>query len=524
MLDLILLIIVIIFHLFIALLVFFDNPKNKVNQYFSLMIIFGTIWFLTNYLENENFSFDYRKLFLKLDFYSAILMVTFFYLFCLSFPTPRVVSRKKEAIIYFSAFSLLILSFTDFIINNIRIEDTTIVFDRGVGYWIYFLVVVFYIFDGLKSLFQKYKESIGIEKTQIFYVFLGIFISAIFAAPINLILPQIIFVPLNIARIGIYSFLAFSLFSAYAILKHHLFEIRVILTEILVGVVASILLFQALITESLLWKIIGFVLLILFTTFGYFLVKSVIKEIELRAELEKAYDELERIDRAKTEFLSMASHQLRTPLGIIRGYISMMLEGDYGEFPKEAKMRLENTLISSERLVKLVNDLLDITRLEMGKIELKLERASIEEIISGVVEEMKPAAEKKGLYLKWEKPATALPEMSLDKNKIRQVILNLVDNGIKYTQKGGVEIKLKIENSKLKIIVSDTGVGMSKEEIENLFEIMARGRAGLQYWMQGVGLGLYTAKKFIEMHGGRIWAESPGKDKGSTFYIELPVK
>ena len=524
MFGLIFLIIVIIFHLFIALLVFFDNPKNKINQYFSLMIIFGTIWFLTNYLENENLSFDYRKLFLKLDFYSAILMVAFFYLFCLTFPKPRIVSSKKEGAIYFSIFSLAILSFTDFIINNIRIEDTTIVFDRGVGYWIYLLVIIFYICDGLKNLFQKYKKSIGIEKTQIFYVFLGIFISAIFAAPINLILPQIIFVPLNIARVGIYSFLAFSIFSTYAILRHHLFKIRVILTEILVGTIASILLFQALVTESLLWKILGFFLLSFFGVFGYFLVKSVIKEIELRAELERAYQELERIDTAKTEFLSMASHQLRTPLGIIKGYISMMLEGDYGEIPEKLKEKLKNTYVSNDRLVKLVNDLLDITRLEMGKIELSLERASIGEIISGVVEEMKVAAENKGLYLKWEKPKVALPEMSLDKNKIRQVILNLVDNAIKYTEKGGVTIKFKILDTKYQIQVIDTGVGMEKEEMENLFEIMARGRAGLQYWMQGTGLGLYTARKFVEMHGGRVWAESAGKNKGSTFYIELPIK
>jgi len=184
---------------------------------------------------------------------------------------------------------------------------------------------------------------------------------------------------------------------------------------------------------------------------------------------------------------------------------------------------LKNTYVSNDRLVKLVNDLLDITRLEMGRIELNLERASIGEIISGVVEEMKPVAEKKGLYLEWEKPKVALPEMSLDKNKMRQVILNLIDNAIKYTQEGGVTIKLKIENLKLKIAVVDTGVGMGKEEIENLFKIMTRGRAGLQYWMQGAGLGLYTAKKFLEMHGGRVWAESPGKGKGSTFYVELPI-
>jgi len=254
------------------------------------------------------------------------------------------------------------------------------------------------------------------------------------------------------------------------------------------------------------------------------LVKSVIKEIELRAKLEEAYAELERIDKAKTEFLSIASHQLRTPLSIIKGYISMILEKTYGEIPEKIKQPLGNVYVSNDRLVKLVNDLLDITRLEMGRIELSLEKAHLEEIISSVVEEMKVTAEKKGLYLKYEALKEPLPEISVDKTKIRQVILNLVDNAIKYTQKGGVTVKVRKMNSEVRIEVRDTGVGMSKEEIGNLFEIMRRGRAGFQYWTEGAGVGLYTARKFAEMHGGKVWAESPGKEKGSTFYIELPVK
>jgi len=276
--------------------------------------------------------------------------------------------------------------------------------------------------------------------------------------------------------------------------------------------------------EPFLLKILGGTLFVFFIAFGYQLVRSVIKEIELRAELEKAYTELERIDKAKTEFLSIASHQLRTPLSIIKGYISMILEKTYGEIPEKIKQPLGNVYVSNDRLVKLVNDLLDITRLEMGRIELSLEKAHLEEIISSVVEEMKVTAEKKGLYLKYEALKEPLPEISVDKTKIRQVILNLVDNAIKYTQKGGVTVKVRKMNSEVRIEVRDTGVGMSKEEIGNLFEIMARGKAGFQYWTEGAGVGLYTARKFAEMHGGKVWAESPGKEKGSTFYIELPVK
>jgi signal transduction histidine kinase len=132
---------------------------------------------------------------------------------------------------------------------------------------------------------------------------------------------------------------------------------------------ALALLVQAVTAETLLLKILRGALFVFFIIFGYQLVRSVIREIELRAELEKAYKELEKIDKAKTEFLSIASHQLRTPLSAIKGYISMILEGSFGKVSAEAKERLKNVYISNERLVRLVNDLLNVTRLEMGRVE-----------------------------------------------------------------------------------------------------------------------------------------------------------
>ena len=102
--------------------------------------------------------------------------------------------------------------------------------------------------------------------------------------------------------------------------------------------------------------------------------------------------------------------------------------------------------------------------------------------------------------------------------------MNVLDNAIRYTQEGGITVKLKTQNSKLKIIISDTGEGLTKEEISKLFKSFSRGEAGTKFWTEGAGLGLYLARKFVEMHGGKIWAESEGKGKGSTFYIELPMK
>jgi len=170
-----------------------------------------------------------------------------------------------------------------------------------------------------------------------------------------------------------------------------------------------------------------------------------------------------------------------------------------------------------------VNDLLNVSRIEAGRIELKLEKVSMEEIISSVVEELKNEANNKGVYLKFEKPKKPLPQVLADKDKIRQVIMNLIDNAIRYTTKGGITVNTKVLDSRLRIMVNDTGEGMTKEEMSNLFESFSRGTAGTRFWAEGAGLGLYVAKKFIDMQKGKIRAESKGKGKGSTFYFEIPT-
>jgi signal transduction histidine kinase len=141
-----------------------------------------------------------------------------------------------------------------------------------------------------------------------------------------------------------------------------------------------------------------------------------------------------------------------------------------------------------------------------------------------VVEELLPSAQEKGLYLKYEK--TKLPTIKVDKKRIREAIWNLVDNAIKYTRGGGVKISTKIEGGKLKIEVADTGIGMEKEEIESFLEgkIFERGREAKKMYGPGRGIGLALAIEFVKAHGGKILAKSEGFGKGSTFWIELPIK
>jgi len=229
------------------------------------------------------------------------------------------------------------------------------------------------------------------------------------------------------------------------------------------------------------------------------------------------------LDEAKSEFLSIASHQLRTPLTAIKGYVSMIMEGDYGKIPKKVQKPVANIYSSSERLINLVNSLLSISRLEAGRMTFDSEPVNIKEVCQDVIKELTVHIAEKNLYLKLEEK-NELPVLNLDRAKMRDIILNLIDNAIRYTAAGGITVILEKLKDRTRVVISDTGEGMTPEEIDKLFESFSRAGAGKKMRPEGAGLGLYIAKKFIEMHQGKVWAESDGKGKGSRFIVEIPIK
>ena len=184
---------------------------------------------------------------------------------------------------------------------------------------------------------------------------------------------------------------------------------------------------------------------------------------------------------------------------------------------------MERLLRSSERLIHLVNELLGISRIQMGKIELEMGEVDLCEIVKSVVEEFGMAAEEKGIGLHASCPTDGVPVVAGDKQKLRDCVLNLVDNAIRYTEKGSVEVSVRREINDLVVRVEDTGPGLDADEARKLFESFQRGQVGRKQWAEGSGLGLYIAKEFLALHGGAIWAESPGKGLGSTFFIRIPL-
>jgi signal transduction histidine kinase len=247
------------------------------------------------------------------------------------------------------------------------------------------------------------------------------------------------------------------------------------------------------------------------------------KEVESATkDLRQANEELKNLDRAKSEFISIASHQLRTPLTVIKGYGSMMLEGSFGKMEPMIEENMKKIYESNERLITLVEDLLNISRIESGKLQFNYEVCQLEEIVASVVEEMTSTAKTKGLELKYLAPQK-LSAVKIDKSKIRQVIINVIDNAIKYTPKGSVTVSLTENKGLIQFKSEDTGMGIQPTDLVNLFQKFSRGEHVSVLHTEGTGLGLYVGKMMIEAHQGKIWAESEGLDKGAQFYFTLPV-
>ncbi len=243
----------------------------------------------------------------------------------------------------------------------------------------------------------------------------------------------------------------------------------------------------------------------------------------LYEQLREANEQLKILDQARAEFITIASHQLRTPPTTIKWYLASILANDFGQLPEEVKKQLQKTQLTNNSMISLIDDLLNVSRIERGKLEFNFEPIDLLAITQLTVDQLLPQAENKKIQLIFNQPETTLPQIIADKEKLRQVINNLIDNAIKYTKQGRVVVELSETDQDLIIKVTDTGKGVTVEQEKSIFEKFDRGKEKSKN-SAGLGLGLYVAKIVIEQHNGKIWVESQGEGKGSTFAFSIPIK
>jgi signal transduction histidine kinase len=246
-----------------------------------------------------------------------------------------------------------------------------------------------------------------------------------------------------------------------------------------------------------------------------------IQNARLFHEIEEKSRELELASRHKSQFLANMSHELRTPLNAILGYSELVLDDIYGAVPDKARAALERVQSNGKHLLGLINDVLDLSKIEAGRLTLSLADYSLNEVVASVVASVEAMAADKQLALKLDVPK-GLPAGRGDEQRIRQVLLNLASNAIKFTDTGEVAIRARLADGTFQVSVSDTGPGIAPEDQAKLFQDFQQADNSSTRKKGGTGLGLAISKRFVELHGGRIWLESePGT--GSTFSFELPV-
>jgi signal transduction histidine kinase len=247
-----------------------------------------------------------------------------------------------------------------------------------------------------------------------------------------------------------------------------------------------------------------------------------IQNARLFREIEAKGRELAEASKHKSQFLANMSHELRTPLNAILGYTELILDSIYGEMPEKARAVLERLQANGKHLLGLINDVLDLSKIEAGQLTLSLDDYSLSDVVHGVVSAVEPLAAEKRLAFKTE-VAPNMPTGHGDGRRLSQVLLNLVGNAIKFTDKGEVAIRAEAANGAFTVAVCDTGPGIAPPDQAKIFEEFQQADSSITRKKGGTGLGLSIAKRIIEMHGGRIWVESePGK--GSSFYFTVPVR
>ena len=513
--------------------VFFNNRQSITNRSFLAFSFVTSAWGIVNYLNYQVSSATAVLWMLRFVMFFAVWQAFTFFQFAFVFPLESYKFTKLYTIVLIpSTVIVSIMTLTPLLFSRIIMlssSGTVSDPDRGPGIIFFAILSVGLIIAGTLLLLRKLiHEQESIKKKQIRMILIGLTLMFCLIIVFNFILPAYFHI-LQYMPFGSLFILPFIVAVFYAIRRHEFLNMKILSTEILTFILAVVSFIEVVIAKDFLTIVFRSGVFILILSFGILLIRSVLREVRQREtlevlskELEASNEKLKVADRMKSQFLSFASHQVKSPMTVVKDYAELICEDTYGQVPDKVKETAEKIKTVANRLIELVTNLLDLRKLEEGKIEYRFEFFDINALVKQSVEELKSVAESKQLVLSCESPADEI-KIKGDKEKIRQVIQNLIDNSIKYTEHGWIKVAVHTARDTVRVSVSDSGIGIPKDLIPQLFEQFNRGSDAAKK-IQGTGLGLYIAKQFVEAHHGKVWGESPGPGKGSAFILELSTK
>jgi signal transduction histidine kinase len=325
----------------------------------------------------------------------------------------------------------------------------------------------------------------------------------------------------------------------YAIIRYNLFQIKLLATELFIFLIVGVSIFKIFLSISRNELILNLIFAFILTFFGYLLVKSSIKEDEQKEELQKLNkkityfnEQLKTLDERKTEFINIASHQLRTPATAIKGYTQLISDGDYGEMSDNVRKQVVRINELADQSLSLITDMLNISRIEENRLVYHFDDVDVNEVVYNIAKSFEPRTKEKGLDYTFiiSKDKTIL---KIDKTLFTQAVENVIDNSVKYTKKGGMIkltagiIDLNLNGDMHKVYqfeCVDNGIGIDKESQLHLFEKFSRSKNARDSGLDGTGIGMYLAREIIHSHKGEISVTSEGEGKGTRSLITLNVK
>ncbi|MEK7612102.1 MAG: ATP-binding protein [Patescibacteria group bacterium] len=513
---------------FLGSIVYFHDRKSFSNVLFFLISLSTVFWSLANYF-SLNFDPERVLFWIRMVLFFAAPHAVLFSLFAHNFPNSKILIDKK---ILISSLVLLVLTMaatlSPFVFSNVEFDGNRVVPIPGPLMPLFALVVLGSLISGIFLIIKKYVKAKSSEKMQWRMMLIGVLTSYLFLIVTNFVL-VIFFKNTSFVIFGPLYMLPTIIGMTYAILRHRLLNVKTIATEVLIFIILSISLFDIFTAKEATEIIMKIAIFITFFIFGLFLVRSVLREVEQREKLELLTKELEEkneklalADKIKSEFLGFAAHQVKSPMAVVKGYATLIFDGTLGPVSEEIKNKAHKIKETADRLIALVTNLLDMRKMEEGKLEIRFAPMDVSKLLREMVEEYKIVGKEKGLDVQFE-TNKELIEIEGDEQKLRQVFQNLIDNSIKYTPKGYVKISVKDEGQQILVTLQDSGRGMSQELQRKLFQQFVRDEK-TKNQVDGTGLGLYLAKQIVLAHHGEIKGFSAGENMGSTFTVRLGKK
>ncbi len=466
-----------------------------------------------------------------IEIFSSLIFLLCLY-FVEVFCDKRDISFSRK--FFFGSLLLPLIAFapTAFYLTAFDIQECTALESASYIQYSFYLKVILSVYLVVVT-FMKYRKADRSMKKQIAVLGVGVICFILFFFVAGRISEYTLNYSYEIY--GLFGMPIFIGFLAYLIVRFKTFQIKLLGAQALVFALVALVGSQFFFIVSPINRGLNAATLALVAFFGYGLVRSVRREIQSRErieklalELEKANVRLQELDIQKTEFVSFATHQLRSPLASIKGNTSLILEGDLGPVSEPVTGILQTIYTSIRTMGNIVEDYLNVSRIELGTMKYALIDMDFKDLLKDVMVEQKVNIEAKGLTYTVAIDDSQTYRIKADPDKFKQVVMNLVDNSTKYTPSGSIHVSLEkvvAQDSKtnaIRLKITDTGVGIRKDVIPKLFRKFSRAPDASVSNIHGTGLGLFIAKEIMNAHSGRIWAESEGEGKGSQFYVELP--